>query len=505
MTVVERHSEWSPTTKPYDTTWFAEPPLFGEASGYNYAAIYDYLGQFYQMSRLLESDKIDAQTLARCDVLVIKIPTTRYSQAEAQAVTRFVEQGGGLLLIGDHTNYMGSATAMNDITRPMGFTFHDDILYSFNESPDDESYARPLIPHPSVQDVPAFDWAGTCSIEAGHSHGRAVITGTGVFGMGPDYHFDNYMPFAQHGPEMRYGAFVKVWAARHGQGRAIAFPDSTLFSNFCTFQPGKAELMLGMVEWLNHGNPPLDPRPWLLLLGILPLAGGLWIARGHDGVWLVLLAAATCGWVAASLAVTAAHRWAMPTPQRLRPQCRVVIDRNVSTVPLANGLFTRRDGEGYGMFESWIARLGCYTVREEGPETFSGDAIVVLCPTRSVPEEFRARLRQYVEQGGKLLVIDSPENTDSTANSLLWQFRLSIRHDRAWKGKLSTAANCPPWMWRAPTKCMAESRRRSSTSGPWPPRSSSGRERSWPLALGRCGTTRAWASTRRKRTWTPHG
>ena len=43
--VVERHSEWSPTTKPYDTTWFAEPKLFGEASGYNYAAIYNYLGQ----------------------------------------------------------------------------------------------------------------------------------------------------------------------------------------------------------------------------------------------------------------------------------------------------------------------------------------------------------------------------------------------------------------------------------------------------------------------------
>ena len=149
--VVERHSQWSPTTKPYDTTWFAEPPLFGEASGYNYAAIYDYLGQFYQMSRLLESDKIDDQTLAKCDVLVIKIPTTRYSPAEAEAVTRFVEQGGGLLLIGDHTNYEGSATAMNDITRPMGFIFRDDLLFGFNESPYDESYAPPLMPHPSVQ------------------------------------------------------------------------------------------------------------------------------------------------------------------------------------------------------------------------------------------------------------------------------------------------------------------------------------------------------------------
>ena len=50
------------------------------------------------------------------------------------------------------------------------------------------------------------------------------------------------------------------------------------------------------------------------------------------------------------------------------------------------------------MLEAWIARLGCYTVREEGPEAFSGDAMVVICPSRSVPDEFRERFKQYVEQ-----------------------------------------------------------------------------------------------------------
>ncbi len=71
--VVERHSTWEPTIRPYDTTWY------GELSGYNYAAIYDYLGQYYEMSRILEPDKIDDQTLAQCDVLVMKTPTARYS------------------------------------------------------------------------------------------------------------------------------------------------------------------------------------------------------------------------------------------------------------------------------------------------------------------------------------------------------------------------------------------------------------------------------------------
>ena len=165
--------------------------------------------------------------------------------------------------------------------------------------------------------------------------------------------------------------------------------------------------------------------------------------RSTAGVWLVLLAAGGCGWVAASLGVAAAHRWAQPTPECVRPLPRVVIDRTISTVPLAKGLYTQGNNEGYGMLEAWIPRLGCYTVRKEGPEAFSGDALVVICPSRSVTAEFRQQLTEYVAQGGKLLVIDSPENTGSRANSLLWPFGLSIHHDRAWKGKLSTTAKVP--------------------------------------------------------------
>jgi len=405
--VVERHSTWEPTTRAYDTTWF------GESSGYNYAAIYDYLDQYYQMSRLLEKDKLDDRTLSKCDVLIIKIPTARYSQAEVEAVSRFVEQGGGLLLIGDHTNFERSATAMNDITRRMGFIFRDDLLFGFRQSPYDELYVPPPLSHPAVQHIPPMDFAVSCSIDPGQSHGRAVVLGTGLWSMGPEYHHDNFHPIPQHCPEMRYGAFIQAWAARHGQGRAIAFADPTIFSNFCAFQPGKAEIMLGMVEWLNHGNPLLDPCPWLLLLGLPPLLIGLWMVRGQMERWPVLLAAGACGWVLASVSVGAMHRWAVPTPEAVRPLRRIVIDRTTSLVPLARGMYPEGGGQGYSMLESWIARLGCYTVRKEGREAFSGDALVVICPNCSAPEEFRDGLTQYVAAGGKLLLIDSPENSGS--------------------------------------------------------------------------------------------
>jgi hypothetical protein len=114
----------------------------------------------------------------------------------------------------------------------------------------------------------------------------------------------------------------------------------------------------------------------------------------------------------------------------------VVIDRTVSEVPLAQGGFTQRDGLGYGLLEQWIPRLGYFPQRRTGPEAFSGNALVVICPNRSVSEEYRQGLVHYVEQGGRLLVLDAPDNVGSTAKSLLWPFGLSIRQPSATVGSL---------------------------------------------------------------------
>ena len=166
----------------------------------------------------------------------------------------------------------------------MGFIFRDDLLFGFQRVALRPTVrAAPRCRTPRSSTFRRMDFAVSCSIDPGRSHGRAVVANTGLWSMGPEYHHENFHPVPQHCPEMRYGAFIQVWAARHGQGRAIAFTDSTIFSNFCVFQPGKAEIMLGMVEWLNHANPPLDPRPWLLLLGLPPLVVGLWMARGQIG------------------------------------------------------------------------------------------------------------------------------------------------------------------------------------------------------------------------------
>ena len=441
--VVERHSTWEPTTKPYSTIWY------GELASYNYGAIYDYCSRFFQMSQLLQEEVINNQTLSRCDVLVIKTPTESYLPGEVEAIRRFVDRGGGLLLVGDHTNVFLTSTYLNQVARPLGFKFRHDLLFRIG-SPYVEPHDPLAVPHPILQHLPAMHLAGSCSVDPGRSLGRAVMRTTGMWSLPPDYHSENFFPEAEYRPNMRYGAFIQLWAARYGKGRVLAFTDSTIFSNFSTFEPGKAELMLGMLQWLNRRSV-FDTRAArlllsvpLLLVAVASLVVGVFLARRREGAWLSLLVAGLFGWTVGAMAVAGVHRWAMPMPKAVRPMERVMIDRTVSEVPLCRGGFIQDEqGRGYGLLEQWIPRLGYFIARRSGQQAFSGDALVVICPTKSVTRQFRQRLVDYVARGGKVLVVDALGSVGSTANSLLWPFGMTVNHAAAPQGKLALADGWP--------------------------------------------------------------
>ena len=73
---------FQPQTR-YDTE-FLGGGLDEHGSSYNYAAAYQYLGQYYEMSCLNEEDKLDEKALSACDVLVIKIPRVRFTPKKSR-------------------------------------------------------------------------------------------------------------------------------------------------------------------------------------------------------------------------------------------------------------------------------------------------------------------------------------------------------------------------------------------------------------------------------------
>ncbi len=307
--VDEYHSTWEPTDKPFETEWY------GHDSGYNYYCIYDYISHFYETARLKTA--IDDSALKDCDVLVVKVPTERYEQKEIAAIERFVERGGGLLLIGEHTNVFNTGTHINDVAKVFGFSFRYDCLFGI-DTVFTQLYNPPLVPHLIVQDMPPLNFAVSCSISPGLSPGRAAIRSTGLKNLLADYHASNFYPQVEDKTQMRYGAFVQLWTTHRGAGRVAAFTDSTIFSNFATFEPGKAELMLGMLEWLNHHNSPYPLRLVLIVLGLPLLAFGLVLCRKQNVAWLVVVCSLVFGWSIAAASVRAIHQRSMSLPFRKR-------------------------------------------------------------------------------------------------------------------------------------------------------------------------------------------
>ena len=435
--VDEYHSTWERTDRPYDTSWY------GQESGYNYACIYDYCSRFYSMARL--NTPIDANALKSCDVLIAKVPTSRYGPEEIDRIEQFVRKGGGLLLVGEHTNVFQTGVHLNDIAGRFGFRFRYDCVFDI-DGVFRQLYEPSLVPHPIMQNMPPLDFAVSCSIDPGFSVGRAVILATGLRNLPADYHASNFYPQVEDRAEARYGAFIQLWTVRRGAGRVAAFGDSTIFSNFSTFEPGKPELMLGLLEWLNHRNTSADLRPLLFVLSALLAGAAFVLSKRWPGSRLVLLGGALLGWSLAVVSVRAVNQASYPLPKPARPFTHVVIDRTVCDAPLSKSGFIGGEQNGFGIFERWILRLGCFTSRRQGNDVFAGDMIVFMHPNGPVSPKFRTALGKYVKDGGKVLILDSAANTQSTANLLLHPFGLSIDHTTPLNGAL-----VPPDGWPAIT------------------------------------------------------
>jgi hypothetical protein len=132
----EKHSNWEPTTKKYDTTWY------GQESGYNYYCMAEYLNYYYQLDR--NFDEITPDLLSNYDILILKIPTAPFSHEEVEAIVQFVRKGGGLWLIGDHTNVFGSGVYLNPIAKQFNFSFRYDCLFDNSERKFEQVYPAPL-------------------------------------------------------------------------------------------------------------------------------------------------------------------------------------------------------------------------------------------------------------------------------------------------------------------------------------------------------------------------
>ena len=367
----------------------------------------------------------------RRDVLIIKTPTTPFSDDEIASIERFVRDGGGLFLIGDHTNVFGTSTNMNPLAEEFGLRFNHDATYELTEGGLSE-YVPPDAPHPIVRHLPALPVRYVQLLEAASIECAPVITGTGAQGARCGLLAGELLPGSRTRPRDAVRRLLQGAAVQHGRGRVAAFADSTVFSNFWMFMPGKPELAVSYVEWLNRQNALPSIRLLFLALAAVLLVPIGFAFRGLGRQW-AMVAACVGALVGVPVAVQAyglANQLAYPLPDATSEFTQVRFEQEYSDFSVQSTLegFEADPQDSLNTFYVWTQRVGYVPSMHARLDDAlaEGDIVVVVDPVKVPGQRDVSLLTEFVEEGGSLLVLDSGGNRDSTADAFLEPFGLTL-------------------------------------------------------------------------------
>lgn len=424
----ETHSEWEETTKPLNTK------EYGRLSTYNYWCLARWLEHYYSVKTLTQS-RLDTATLSGNDILILKCPTRAYAPEEVAAILQFVRAGGGLLLVGDHTNVFGMNTYLNQIADSLGVHLNHDATYDLTTGGLSTWHPPLRTTHPAVQHVHAFDFMTSCTLRLGWG-ARAVIVGPGLNVGLADYatahFFERPKQFLQ--PHYLFGLFIQCATGDYGRGRWLVWTDSTCWSNFSVFMDGNPPLIQDILAFLNHQAPRPESR--LLGIGLFAISVlGIWTLMRRAFFNAASLAASLlAGLMMAGIGAQAYHEKIYAWPSPTRPLISIVFDQ-------AHGDFVIRPASGMARdlikgpselldlttFFIWTQRLGLYPRLEENWNSLlRADAIVLALPGAKLTPQYAKRLLEWIKSGGRLLLLLDAAHQTSTAEHLLSPLGMSL-------------------------------------------------------------------------------
>jgi hypothetical protein len=439
---------WEPSALQLDTTGFGSKYL------YSYSSLIEWLNYYFRVT-VNETEPLTEANLSQVDVLIIKTPSKRYAAAEIEAIVRFVRRGGGLFLIGDHTNLLGMGAFLNELASHFGVRFRYDACNAFSTGYFSYFHSPALFAHPIVQGLEPFKFMTSCSLDCDRGAER-VMTAYDIVSDPVDYSKPSFFGRLIPGTRSGFGLFTVAAAARAGLGRVLMLADSTPFSNFSMFQETYPEFFLNACAYLNQTN---EPKQWLawtgIGLGLALLVVAVWLAA--DGGATAFLTTACLGGLAGYLAAGEGLRefqakaFPPPVARTTYPQVAFLTHAHIGfglppaigpsfiapeyafdsmfVVPQRFGAFPVLVNASSLPASGLVARErvasavraptpGRATVGDQ-PSDPKFRTVVLVNPDDQLPASYLQALHRYIESGGHLIVFHSKEFGDAALQALL--------------------------------------------------------------------------------------
>ena len=218
------------------------------------------------------NEPITINILSGYDVLLVLRPSEAFQDSEVEAITSYVESGGGLWMLEDVGN---SEPLSNTLAAEFGVTFNADQVLDYYSA----DYEHPTIdffqPHPVTTGVGSFLYNRGCSLVANFPAvviARASMYSETTSGLAGD--------------------IPVLAAAEYGNGRAVFIGDMTPLANYVGLSDDHKLLLANTVAWLSEPEVQVistEPKPVKVTIEVRPWTNTNRITLKSRGVTPVAL------------------------------------------------------------------------------------------------------------------------------------------------------------------------------------------------------------------------
>lgn len=209
---------------------FGELPFALERSGYKL--------------KLLDEDDISTDMLLDQQVLLLINSSKTWKADEMAAIHGFVDRGGTLLVLGDHTNVFGLQDSFNQLLDPYGIEFQFDSAYYLRKGwRGCITTSSGIMEGPWEEHLPGIAIGASLKLSKG---ARSLVTGRYAFS---DRGYEenvvgSFLGNYAYDPGERAGELCLVATTTSGRGRVVVFGDTSTFQGGVNVQLEKVILPL---------------------------------------------------------------------------------------------------------------------------------------------------------------------------------------------------------------------------------------------------------------------
>ena len=265
-------------------------PMFGKRYGKGSAGMFGMLPKYLEMRgnpTKIWKKTLTNEALQNASALVVINPTKYFSSAERGVIWHFIENGGSLLVAGDHTDVLGIMGPINDLLLPSNISINFDTALPFKTG---WIHSLEKRPHPITKHIgEAYEtsiWVGA-SLHISPPAQPVIIGKRGWADIGNHANIKRaYLGDYKRGPDEQLGDVVLVAEAYYGKGKVLVFGDTS------TLQNGVLMISYPFIDrifdWLSRRGNTQHPVRNLLLALFLLIPAGYLLSKARLSAVLVL-------------------------------------------------------------------------------------------------------------------------------------------------------------------------------------------------------------------------